>query len=67
MAFLYFFCSYVVALSVYRASNVWDQVQKQTPWATMVSAEVYRMVTSSFVWSWTISVNFSERIQDPEN
>jgi hypothetical protein len=27
------FCLYVVALSVYRASNVWDRVQEQTPCA----------------------------------
>jgi hypothetical protein len=31
------------------------------------SAEVSRKVTSSFVWSWTISVNVNEGIQDPEN
>ena len=27
------FCLYVVALSVYRASNVWDRMQEQTPCA----------------------------------
>jgi hypothetical protein len=31
------------------------------------SAEVSPMVTSSFVWSWTLSVNVNEGIQDPEN
>jgi len=30
------------------------------------SAEVSRTVTSSFVWSWTISVDVNEGIQDPE-
>jgi len=30
------------------------------------SAEVSRTVTSSFVWSWTISVNVNEGIQDSE-
>jgi hypothetical protein len=31
------------------------------------SAEVSRTVTSSFVWSWTITVNVNEGIQDPES
>jgi len=31
------------------------------------SAKVARTVTSSFLWSWTISVNVNEGIQDPEN
>jgi hypothetical protein len=31
------------------------------------SAEVYRTVTSSFVWSCTISANVNEGIQDPAN
>jgi hypothetical protein len=31
------------------------------------SAEVSGTVTSSFEWSWTISVNVNEGIQDPQN
>jgi hypothetical protein len=31
------------------------------------SAEVSRTVTSSFEWSWTISVNVNEVTEDPEN
>jgi hypothetical protein len=31
------------------------------------SAEVSRTVTSGFEWSWTISVNVNEGIQDPES
>jgi len=31
------------------------------------SAKASWMVTSSFVWSWTIRVNVTEGIQDPEN
>jgi hypothetical protein len=31
------------------------------------AVEVSGTVTSSFVWSWTTSVNVNEGIQDPEN
>ena len=59
---------YVVALSVYRASNVWDRVQESRRLVLQLqSAEFSRTVTSSFLRSWTISVNVNEGIQDPEN
>jgi hypothetical protein len=34
IAFFYFFCLYVLALSVYHASNVWVRVQEEMPCAT---------------------------------
>jgi hypothetical protein len=42
------FCLYVAALSVYRASNVWDRMQELTPCAKG-SLQVSRTVTTSFV------------------
>jgi len=58
----------VIALSVCRASNVWGHECKSRRLVLQLqSAEILRTVTSSFVWSWTISVNVNEGIQDPEN
>jgi len=49
---LYFFCLYVVALSVYRASNLWGhECESRRLVLQLLSAEVSRTVTSSFVWS----------------
>jgi len=47
----YFFCLYVVALSVYRASHVW------LPCAPVAVCRRISNGDHCFVWSWTISVN----------
>jgi len=57
----------VVALNVYRASNVLVGACNSSCLVLLQSAEVSRKVTSSFVWSWTISVNGNEGAQDTKN
>jgi len=58
----------VVALNVYRENNVWvDLGNSSCLMLQLQSAAVSPTVTSSFEWSWTISVNINERMQDPEN
>jgi len=51
----------MVALNVYHASNVSVDLYNSSCLVLQChSAEVSRMVTSSFVWSWVISVNVNE-------
>ena len=58
----FYFFLFICGSAVFRASNAWDRVQKETP--CVRSLQVSRTVTSSFVRSWTIIVY--EGIQDPE-
>ena len=56
----------MVAISVYRASNVWvDACNSSCLVLQLQSVEVPRTVTSSFVWSWTISINVNEGTKIP--
>jgi len=53
----------VVALDVYRASNVWVDVGNSSCLVLqMQSAEVSRTVIGSFEWRWTISECVNEGI-----
>jgi len=53
----YVFCLYMVALSVYRASNVW------LPCAPVPVCRSISNGDRSFVWTWTISV----KVRDPRS
>ena len=62
------FCLYLVALKVYRASKVWGRKRKSSCLVLQLQpATVSRPVTSSCVWSWTISVNVNEGTQDSDS
>jgi hypothetical protein len=66
--YLFLFISGCAKWSSHEQSNVQaDTYNSRRLVIQLQSAEVYRTVTSSFVWSWTISVNVNEGTQDPEN
>jgi len=55
-------------LSVYRAGKVWVDLHNSSCLVLQLqSAEVSGTVTSSFEWSWTVSVNVNKGIEDPES